>query len=236
MDLITNYRDLLSEYGLTLLIATRVSLELLVISSVLGFVLAIFVAVGRSSRHKLIYTTSTIFSSVFRGTPLLVQLFVIYYGLGQFEAIRSSFLWTFFSSSFFCASLALTLNVAAYMSEHIRAGILSIPHGESEAALALGVGDLSLLAGITVPRALRVAMPALTNEIISQLKSTALASTITVLDLTGVARRLSAQTYTLDALIVAGFIYAMLTLFISVMARGIERKGNVYLKKQAKFS
>lgn len=232
MDLIQGYLDVLSDYGTKLALATLISVELLLISSFLGFLIAIPVAIGRASRNKLAYTVCTSYSSIFRGTPLLVQLFVIYYGLGQFATLRASVFWVLFSNAYFCAALALTLNVAAYMCEHVRAGILSVPEGEREAALAFGLGKMGLLFGILIPRALKVATPTLTNEIIVQLKSTALASTITILDLTGYARRLSAQSYTLDPLIYAGAIYACLTLMIATISRMIERWGNRYLEFQ----
>lgn len=232
MDMIQSFMGFFSDYGTKLALATLVSVELLVVSSFFGFIIAIPLAIGRTSKNKIVHSICTAYSSIFRGTPLLVQLFVIYYGLGQFEALRSSFLWTFFSNAYFCAALALTLNVGAYMCEHVRAGILSIPEGEKEAALAFGSGKISLLIGIVIPRALRVATPILTNEIIVQLKSTALASTITILDLTGYARRLSAQSYTLDPLIYAGAIYACLTLMITTVSRVLERRGNRYLSSQ----
>ncbi|MPW20409.1 histidine/lysine/arginine/ornithine transporter subunit; membrane component of ABC superfamily [Paraburkholderia piptadeniae] len=229
MDIFQGYLDLVSDYGTRLAFATLVSIELLAISAVFGFLIAIPVGVGRTSRYKPFYWASSTYSSVFRGTPLLVQLFVIYYGIAQFESLRSSFAWPFFSNAFCCAALALTLNLGAYMAEHIRAGIISIPEGETEAALAFGFGKLRMLAGIIVPRALRVATPALTNEVIVQLKATALASTITVLDLTGLARRLSAQSYTLDPFIFAAVIYASLTLVIATVSRMLESRGNRYL-------
>ncbi|MEX4004861.1 ABC transporter permease [Paraburkholderia sp. EG285A] len=235
MDILQNYVDLIKDYSAQIGLATLVTVELLVVSSFLGFILAIVVAIGRSSsKRSIAYRASTAFSSVFQGTPLLVQLFVIYYGFGQFDWMRDSFLWPAFRNAHFCALLALTLNVAAYMGEHIRAGILSIPDGEKEAAAALGVRQRDIVLKLVIPRALRVATPALTNEIIIQLKSTALASTVTVLDLTGFARRLSAQSYTLDPLIVAGVVYGLMTFSIGLASRTVERYGSRYLQREVR--
>ncbi|MEX4004854.1 ABC transporter permease [Paraburkholderia sp. EG285A] len=229
-----NLASFLHDYGSRLALATLVSVELLIISCVLGFLIAVPVAIGRTSHNRFAKGVCTAYSSVFRGTPLLVQLFVIYYGFGQFEVLRSSLLWIMFSNAFFCAALALTLNVGAYLCEHIRAGILAVPEGEKEAGLAFGFGKMTLLFGVIVPRALKAATPAITNEIIVQLKSTALASTVTVLDLTGHARRLTAQSYTLDPLIFAAVIYAALTLIITLLSRTLERRGNRYMALDTK--
>ena len=229
MDLLQPYIDLFVEYGARLSNATLVSIKLLVISATFGFLVAIPVGISRTSTNKLAWGIATVYSAAFRGTPFLVQLFMIYYGLAQFGTLRASFLWVFFSNAFFCAALALTLNLGAYMAEHVRAGILSIPFGEVEAAQAFGVGPARALIGIIIPRALKVATPALTNEIIVQLKATALASTITVVELTGLSRRLSAQTYTLDPFVCAAVIYGSLTLLITIISRVIEHRGNRYL-------
>ena len=145
---------------------------------------------------------------MFRGTPLLVQIFLIYYGLGQFEAIRDSFLWTFFREPFWCAILALTLNTGAYTSEIIRGGIQSVPFAQIEAARACGMGRLLLFRRIVLPLAIRQALPAYGNEIILMVKASSLASTITLMEVTGIARGIIAKTFApVEIFIVAGAIY-----------------------------
>lgn len=171
------------------------------------------------------------YSAIFRGTPLLVQIFIFYYGLSQFEWVRNSPAWLVLNDSFYCGVTVLALNLTAYMAEDIRAGILAVPAGEKEAATAYGLTTFERYRYIILPRALSIATPVLGNEMIAQLKATALVSTITVLDLTGVARRLSAVSYTTDALIIAGAIYAMITLIISLAVRLAEHHNNRYLRR-----
>lgn len=196
-----------------------ISLQLLLLSCVLGFALAVPLAMARSSPRRWIALPSRLFMSAFRGTPLLVQIFILYYGLAQFEWVRDSALWLLVGDAFPCALLALTLNLAAYMAEDIRGGILGVPAGEKEAATAFGMSRLMVTWYIVVPRAIGISAPTLGNEIVLQLKSTALASTITVLDLTGVARRLSIESYTTDALLLAGLLYIVIAAVLSLLTR-----------------
>ena len=132
--------------------------------------------------------------------------------------------WVVLEDAFYCGLIALTLNIAAYMAEDIRAGILAVPQGQQEAARAFGMPGGTLLRRIVLPQALRIATPALGNEVVSLLKATALVSTITVFDLTGVARRLSNESYTTDALVLAGVVYGALTLLISAGVHFLERR------------
>lgn len=206
-----------------------ITLQLLVLSCVLGFVLAVPLAVARTAQSKWLSTPSRLFMSVFRGTPLLVQIFVLYYGLAQFPFIRQSPLWLVVGGSFSCALTALTLNLAAYMAEDIRGGIIGVPAGEKEAATAFGMSRFMVTWYIVVPRAIGIVAPTLGNEVVLQLKSTALASTITVLDLTGVARRLSIEAYTTDALILAGVVYVGITAVMSVLLKYGEGRLNRHL-------
>src|SRR5262249_31444458 len=132
---------------------------------------------------------------VFRGSPLLVQMFLIYYGLGQFEAVRESIFWTFLRQPFWCALLALTLNTAAYGSEIIRGGLQSGPKGQIDAATACGMSRSLAFRRIIFPLAVRQALPAYGNEFISMIKATALASIITMMEITGIAYKLISETY-----------------------------------------
>ena len=168
---------------------------------------------------------------VFRGTPLLVQIFLIYYGLGQFEAIRDSFLWTFFREPFWCAILALTLNTGAYTSEIIRGGIQSVPWGQVEAARACGMSRLLLFRRIVLPIALRQALPAYGNEVILMVKSSSLASTITLLEVTGIARGIIAKTFApVEIFIVAGAIYLAINFLVTRAIRAAEWRLSPHLR------
>jgi polar amino acid transport system permease protein len=150
-------------------------------------------------------------------------MFLLYYGLSQFEWVRASAAWGVLEDAFYCGLMALTFNIAAYMAEDMRAAILAVPAGQQEAARAFGMPGVTVLRRIVLPQALRIATPALGNEAVSLLKATALVSTITVFDLTGVARRLSVESYTTDALLLAGVVYGVLTLCITAGVHLLER-------------
>jgi putative lysine/arginine/ornithine/histidine/octopine transport system permease protein len=201
-----------------------ITLQLLCGSVLLAFALALPLALAATSGKAWPVRLARGYSAAFRGTPLLVQLFILYYGVSQFEAVRQSPAWWLLEDAFYCGLLALSLNLAAYMAEDLRAGILAVPVGEREAALAMGMSPFQCYRWIVLPAAWRIATPALGNEVIAQLKATALVSTITVLDLTGVARRLSNASYTTDALVIAGVVYAAITLVVVLAVRRIERR------------
>ncbi len=205
-----------------------VTLELLVVSSVVGLLLAVPLALARVSRSRLLFVPATAYTYFFRGTPLLVQIFLIYYGLPQFDAVRTSVVWPLLRDPMPCALLAFSLNMAAYVAEVLRGGILGVPAGEREAAVACGMSQPMLIRRIILPRAFRITLPALSNEVVLQLKATALASTVTLLDVTGVGRRLAARTYTTESLFVAGAIYIVLTVLLAQAFRLLERRFNTY--------
>lgn len=166
--------------------------------------LALGLALGATQGGPVVRRLVRFYSAALRGTPLLVQMFLLYYGLSQFEGVRASVAWVVLEDAFYCGLIALTLNIAAYMAEDIRAGILAVPAGQQEAARAFGMPGGTLLRRIVLPQALRIATPALGNEAVSLLKATALVSTITVFDLTGV-------------------VYGVLTLLITAGVHGLER-------------
>jgi octopine/nopaline transport system permease protein len=215
--------ELLGGLGLTL--------QLVALSLVLGFFLAIGVALMRLSRNPILAPISFAYVFVFRGTPLLVQIFLIYYGLGQFELVRESFLWTFFREPFWCAILALTLNTAAYTGEIIRGGIQSVPYGQIEAARACGMSGLLQFCRIVFPIAIRQALPAYGNEIILMVKASSLASTITLMEVTGIARSIIATTFQpVEVFIVAGSIYLAINFAVARALRMIEWRLSPHLR------
>ena len=200
------------------------TLELLLVSTTVGLALAVPLALARLSPTRLLSVPATAYATLFRGTPLLVQIFILYYGLPQFDAVRASAVWPLLRDPFPCALLAFSLNMAAYAGEVVRGGIMAVPGGEREAALAVGMPRALALRRIILPRALRIGLPALSNEVVLQLKATSLASTVTLLDLTGVGRRLAAKTYTSEGLYIAGTIYILLTFLIARGCRLLERR------------
>ena len=208
-----------------------ITLQLLVVSTAAGLLLAVPVALARVSARRALRVPATAYVYLFRGTPLLVQIFIIYYGLPQFDAVRGSALWPFLRDPMPCALLAFSLNMAAYTGEVIRGGILAVPVGEREAALAVGMRHGLMLRRIVLPRAFRIALPALSNEVVLQLKATSLASTVTLVDLTGVGRRLAAKTYTSEGLFVAGAVYIVLTVLLAQGFRLLEARFNAFQQR-----
>ncbi len=206
--------------------ALVMTVSLLLYSQAAAIVLAVPLALGRLSPRWWLSGPALIYSGYFRGTPLLVQIFLLYFGLAQFPEVRASWLWPLIREAYPCAFIALALNASAYLAETLRAGITAVPRGEIEAAKALGMGKFLWLRRIVLPRAFRLTLPALCNETIIQLKSTALASTITLLDITGVARRVYSKTTSTEAFLVAGLVYVILTWFISQGFRGLEQRYN----------
>ncbi len=207
------------------------TLQLLLLSAAVAFLLAVPLALMRVSRSRGLSRFSYAYIYLFRGTPVLTQLFLIYYGLSQFDAVRQSALWPILRDPWPCALIALSLNMAAYVAEVLRGGIESVPAGEKEAGLATGMTPFQLYRLVILPRAIRIALPALSNEMVVQMKSTALVSTITLLDLTGVARRIEARTYSTDALFVAGIVYVALTWAIGRGFRVAEWRLNRHLAR-----
>jgi His/Glu/Gln/Arg/opine family amino acid ABC transporter permease subunit len=199
------------------------TLELTLASLLLGMVLALPLAALRTARHWSLWAPAYGYITFFRGTPLLVKIFLIYYGTGQFEWIRETPLWPLLRESWWCAVLAFSLNTAAYTAEILRGAIQAVPRGEIEAAMALGMSRFLVFRLVALPRAFRLALPAYGNEIILVIKSSSLASTITLLDITGVARTLVAHTYApYEIFLVAGALYLALTFVTTRLLQAAE--------------
>lgn len=210
------------------------TLQLILASLALGAVVAFVVALLRLSGNRPVEWLAAAYVFVFRGTPLLVQIFLIYYGLGQFEFIRDSFLWPFLREPMWCAILALTLNTGAYTSEVLRGAILSVPQGQVEAARACGMSRALAFRRIVLPVAIRQMLPAYGNEVILMVKASSLASTITLMEITGIARRMIAQTFAVfELFIVAGVIYLLLNFIASRLIKYVEWRLTPYLRARA---
>ena len=221
--------DILAKYGDRFLAGFWTTIELAVLASLIGLCLAVPLALGRVSRNPLIAWPVYAYSFFFRGTPLLIQFFLIYYGLGQFQALQDTFLWVVLKEAWWCGLIGLTLNTAAYSSEILRGGILAVPHGEVEAAKACGMTSATMYRRIILPKAFRIAWPAYGNEIVYLLKGSALLSTITVLDLMNQARVVFSRTYDLNAYVIAGVMYFVLIYGFDWSWRTIEARINRYL-------
>ena len=214
-----------------LLHGTWITLLILFLSGAIGNALAIGVALARVSRNPLLNTTSYFYTLLMRGTPLLVQIYLLYYGMGSIfahtPAIRHSFLWPYLRDGFWYGVVALSLNTAGYTGEILRGAILAVPHGEIEAARAFGMSRWLVLRRVTLPRAYRICLPTLVGETILLLKSTPLVSTITVLDMMGVANFIRVQTFRVyEPLLAAALIYVFLTFVLTRFFRWLEARLN----------
>jgi len=208
-----------------LLKATMLTIELTVLSLFFGIFVGVFFAILRTSKNKILFFISYYYSYVLRGTPLLVQIFIIYFGLAQVEWIRESFFWIFLKEPYTCAILAFTLNTGAYSSEIFRSAFETINKGIVEAADGLGLSKINIFFKIKLPIAIRQSLPAYGNEMILMLKGTSLASTVTLLDLTGVAKHIISTTFRpVEVFIVAGSIYLIMTFIIHNFIKFLEKK------------
>tara|TARA_Y100000590_G_scaffold408651_1_gene499930 strand:+ start:465 stop:1136 length:672 start_codon:yes stop_codon:yes gene_type:complete len=210
-----------------LLNATVVTLKLLSLSLFFGLFVGLLFAVMRMSKNLIINKFAYGYSYLFRGTPLLVQIFIIYFGFGQIELIRESFLWVILKEPYWCAIIAFSLNTGAYTSEILRSAFQTIKKGYIEAGKSLGISSKIIFYKIQIPIAIRQSLPAYGNEIILMLKGTSLASTVTLMDLTGVAKYIISTTFKpIEVFIVAGSIYLFMTFIIHNLIKFLERKYN----------
>jgi len=217
--------DLMIESFPKLLNATSLTIQLTLLSLFFGIFVGAFFAILRTSKIKIFYYISYYYSYVFRGTPLLVQIFIIYFGLAQIEWIRESFLWIVLKEPYSCAIIAFTLNTGAYTSEIFRSAFETVNKGILEAAEGLGLNKMYTFFKIKLPIAIKQSLPAYGNEMILMLKGTSLASTVTLLDLTGVAKHIISTTFRpVEVFVVAGSIYLLMTFLIHNLIKFLEKK------------
>ena len=208
-----------------LLNATSITLKLLSVSLILGLFIGLGFAILRMNNNKLINKFAYGYSYIFRGTPLLVQIFIIYFGLGQIEYLRTTFLWVVLKEPYWCAIIAFSLNTGAYTSEILRSAFQTIKPGYLEAGRSLGIPSKIIFTKIQIPIAIKQSLPAYGNEIILMLKGTSLASTVTLMDLTGVAKYIISTTFKpIEVFIVAGGIYLFMTFIIHNVIKYLEKK------------
>lgn len=206
------------------------TLQLTGLALLIGLLLAMPLARLRVSRQRWVSRAVWAYTYFFRGTPMLLQLLVLYYGLSQFEAVRHSPFWEYLREPYWCALIAFSLNTGAYTTEIFAGAIRNIPHGEIEAARAYGMGPLTLLRRIVLPAALRRALPSYSNEVILMLQGSSIASAVTLMDLTGAGRRIYSDYYApFEAFLFVGLVYLLLTFALVGLFKALERRYLAYL-------
>ena len=205
--------------------AAVITLKLLSVSLIIGLFIGLLFAILRLNKNIFINKFAYGYSYLFRGTPLLVQIFIIYFGLGQIEYLRTTFLWNILKEPYWCAIIAFALNTGAYTSEILRSAFQTIKPGFIEAGKSLGIPNKIIFYKIQIPIAIRQSLPAYGNEIILMMKGTSLASTVTIMDLTGVAKYIISTTFKpVEVFIVAGGIYLFMTFVIHNVIKFLEKK------------
>ncbi|SDB32012.1 ABC transporter permease [Bauldia litoralis] len=203
--------ELLSRYGPRMLEGLLITIELVAISVTLGALIAVPVALARLSASRMLRALALGYSFFFRGTPLLAQLFLVYYGSGEFRSFFESIgLWWLFRDAFFCALLTFTLNTGAYQSEILRGAIRAVPRGQSEAAMSLGMKPRWIMLRVVLPQALVIGLRPLGNEVILMIKGSAVAAIITVFDLMGATRLAFARSFDITVYLYAAVLYLVL--------------------------
>jgi octopine/nopaline transport system permease protein len=224
---------LVSSIFVRLMGALPLTLEVWALSVVLGAAIAAGVTWMRVSGSRPLELFARAYVSVFRGTPLLIQLFIVYYGLSSFPAVRASIFWPFLRDALGCAVLSFALCTAAYQSEIFRGALLAVPHGQIESARACGMSSLLLFRRIVFPIALRHALPAYSTEMISMVKATALVSLVTLWDVLSVALKIRNDTLvTYLPLVVAGAIYFTVNFAIGAAFLALERRLSPHLRRR----
>jgi arginine/ornithine transport system permease protein len=209
----------------------QTTIILVAISLVLGLCLAMPIALLATSKNKWVSFLPKAYIYFFRGTPLLVQMFLIYHGMGQFEVIRESFLWVIFKEAYACALIAFALNTAGYTGEILRGTIEQTAFGEIEAAKSCGMSTALIYRRIILPSTFRRALPAYGNEVIFMLHGSSLAGLITIVDLFGAAKIVNARNFVpFESFITAGVIYLIVTFLIVWVFKTAERHWHAYLR------
>ena len=222
--------DLIEIYGPRYWSGLKTTLILVSISIVLGALLSLPVALARMSDNRILGAIAYGYVYFFRGTPLLAQIFLIYYGLGTFRPFLETIgLWSFFREAWYCAVLAFTLNTAAYQAEILRGAIASVPKGQWEGAHALGLSKFQTFRKIILPQALVVALRPYGNEIILMIKGSAIVAIITVYDLMGETRRAYSRTFDFQTYLWAAIIYLAIVEVLRNIIEWIERRITIHL-------
>lgn len=208
-----------------------VTVQLVVLSLFLGLILSVPLAVARTSKNPWINRPVWVYVYIFRGTPLLLQLYLIYYGVATIEGIQQSMFWAVVEDAFYPCLLAFVLNTAAYTTEILRGSMMATPRGEIEAGMAYGMSRFTILRRIILPSSFRRALPAYSNEVIFMLHASSIASVVTIIDLTGAARDIYARFYApFDAFLFVAAIYLCLTFTIVYGFKRLEKRWHEHLR------
>ena len=227
--------DVLERHGHRLLDGLLVTAELVSISIVLGALLAVPLTAARLSQNRIIGGFAFGYVYFFRGTPLLAQIFLVYYGAGQFvDELKAVGLWGFFREAFNCAVLTFSLNTAAYQAEIYRGAIRSVPRGQLEAAQALGLHRLPILYKVVLPQAAIIALRPLGNEIILMIKGSAVASIVTVFDLMGQTRLAFSRSFDMTIYLYAAVLYLLMVEAIRRIWNRIEARLTRHLRREGR--
>ncbi len=223
--------DLLQTYGWRLMAGLWITLKVVSISCILGFGLAYPICRARMSRNPLLSGAALAYVTFFRGTPLLCQLYLVYYGAGEVRpALTDLGLWWFFREAYFCCIFAFTLNTAAYQSEIMRGALASVPRGQVEAAMALGLDGFATNRRVVWPQAALVAIRPLGNELITVIKASALAAIVTLLDLMGQTRLIFSRTFDFSVYLYCALLYLLLTEAVRRVLSWVERRNSLHLQ------
>ncbi len=223
--------DLLQTYGWRLLAGLWITLKVVSVSCVLGFVLAYPICRARMLRNPVLSSAALAYVTFFRGTPLLCQLYLVYYGAGEIRpALTDLGLWWFFRDAYFCCIFAFTLNTAAYQSEIMRGALASVPRGQVEAAMALGMPKFATNRRVVWPQAALVAIRPMGNELITVIKASALAAIVTLLDLMGQTRFIFSRTFDFSVYLYCAVLYLMLTEAVRRVLGWVERRSSLHLR------
>lgn len=224
--------DLLATYGMRLISGLRITAIVVGVSFVIGFLLAYPLCLARLSRNPLLAGLALAYTTFFRGTPLLCQLYLVYYGAGELRpSLQAIGLWVFLRDAFFCCLLAFTLNTAAYQAEILRGALSAVSNGQREAAAALGLSGYRINRHVVWPQALLIALRPLGNELVSLIKASALSAIVTLLDLMGQTRFIFARTFDFTVYLYAALIYLALTELIRRVWRIMERRLSRHLAR-----
>ncbi|MBS7543015.1 ABC transporter permease [Ancylobacter oerskovii] len=219
--------DLMDRYGLRFLSGVWVTIELVGLSMVFGALLALPLAIARVEGGKISSRLAFGYSYFFRGTPLLAQTFLVYYGAGQFREFFTDIgLWWFFRDAFNCAVFTFTLNTAAYQAEILRGGLQSLQVGQSEGGKSLGLTRYQIYRTILLPQAYAVGLRPLGNEVVLMIKSSAIASVVTVYDLMGVTRLAFSRSYDMEVYLWAAALYLIMVEIVRRVWNVLERRLN----------
>lgn len=217
--------ELIAKYGPTYLAGLKTTIGLVGSSILLGALISIPVALGRMSKNRIASSIAYAYVYFFRGTPLIAQVFLFYYGLGSFKPqLEAVGLWTFFREAWYCALLAFALNTAAYQAEILRGAVRSVPLGQWEGAASLGISKFVTFWKVILPQALIVALRPYGNEIILMIKGSAIVALITVYDLMGYTRLAYSRTFDFQAYLWAAIIYLILVEIIRHIWDWLERR------------